>query len=169
MLTSSILKALHVTLDYFIVINIGGIIILLVLAIIILIKLANMKKNYRKFMTGANGYNLEEIVLDQKEDIGKIKQSIESHDDYITTISAHFSEVYSKIHVMKYDAFKEVAGSMSFVLVLLNINNNGIIINSIRSMDGNYVYLKEINQGECEIPLCKEETIALKEAMEKSV
>lgn len=169
MLTSSILKSLHVTLDYFIVINIGGMIILLVLAIIMLTKLANMKKKYKQFMTGAQGYNLEQIVLDHREEILKLNEKVANHDDYITTISSHFSEVYSKIHVMKYDAFREVGGCMSFVLVLLNINNNGIIINSIRGTDGNYVYLKEIKNGECEIPLCKEESIALKETIEQSV
>lgn len=169
MLTSAILKSLHVTLDYFIVINIGGMAILLVLAIIILFKLANMKKKYKQFMTGANGYNLEQIVLDQREEIGNLQKQAEEHDDYITTISSHFSEVYSKIHVMKYDAFREVGGNMSFVLVLLNINNNGIIINSIRSSGGNYIYLKEVKKGESDTPLCKEEEIALKEAIEKSV
>lgn len=169
MLTSSILKALHVTLDYFLVINIGGMVILFVLAVIILVKLANMKKKYKQFMTGANGYNLEQIVLDQGEEIASIKKNVNDHDDYITTISSHFSEVYSKIHVMKYDAFKEVGGNMSFVLVLLNIQNSGIIINSIRSTDGNYIYLKEVEKGECSTALCKEEIIALKEAMAKSV
>lgn len=169
MLTSSILKFLHVTLDYFIVINIGGMIILLVLAIIMLVKLANMKKKYKQFMTGATGYNLEQIVLDHREEIIKLNEKVENHDDYIATISSHFSEVYSKIHVMKYDAFREVGGNMSFVLVLLNINNSGIIINSIRGTDGNYIYLKEIKKGECEIPLCQEEAMALKETIEQSV
>lgn len=169
MLTSSILKALHVTLDYFIVINVGGMVILLVLAIIVLIKLADMKKKYKQFMTGSSGYNLEQIVLDQGTEIEKIKESITSHDDYITTISSHFSEVYSKIHVLKYDAFREVGGNMSFVLVLLNINNSGIIINSIRSTDNNYIYLKDIKDGKSDTPLCKEEEIALKEAIAQSV
>jgi hypothetical protein len=169
MLTSAILKYLHVTLDYFIVINIGGIVILLVLAIIVLCKLANMKKKYKQFMRGANGYNLEQIVLDQREEIEELKNKMQQHDDDITTISSHFSEVYSKIHVKKYDAFKDVGGNMSFVLVLLNIENNGIIINSIRNTDGNYIYLKEVKNGKCETPLCKEEMIALKETVEKSV
>jgi hypothetical protein len=94
---------------------------------------------------------------------------MQQHDDDITTISSHFSEVYSKIHVKKYDAFKDVGGNMSFVLVLLNIENNGIIINSIRNTDGNYIYLKEVKNGKCETPLCNEEMIALKETVEKSV
>jgi hypothetical protein len=49
------------------------------------------------------------------------------------------------------------------------MNHNGIIINSIRSTDGNYLYLKEIKNGESEIVLCKEEIQALKEAKELSV
>ena len=75
----------------------------------------------------------------------------------------------AKIHIMKYDAFKEVGGNMSFVLVLLDMKNNGIIINSIRSTDGNYIYLKEVEKGECPTPLCKEENIALEEAVKQNV
>ena len=56
MLTSSILTALHVTLDYFIVINIGGMVILLVLAIVLLYKNYKLNKKYKEFMTGENGY-----------------------------------------------------------------------------------------------------------------
>lgn len=169
MLESSILPALHVTLDYFIVINVGGMIILFVLAAIILIRQTRLNQKYKKFMTGENGYNLEKIVLEQKEDISKLTEQIALHDDYITTISSHFSKVYSKIYVMKYDAFKEVGGNMSFVLVLLDMNNNGIIINSIRSTDGNYIYLKEVTKAECEIALCKEEIEALEQAVKQNV
>lgn len=169
MLESSILPALHVTLDYFIVINLGGMAILFALALIILIRQGKLNKKYKKFMTGAKGYNLEKIVLEQRDEIEKINESIANHDDYITTISSHFSKVYSKIHIMKYDAFKEVGGNMSFVLVLLDMKNNGIIINSIRSTDGNYIYLKEVESGNCDTPLCKEEAVALEETIKKTV
>lgn len=169
MLTSSILTALHVTLDYFIVINIGGMVILLVLAIVLLYKNHNLNKKYKQFMTGENGYNLEKLVLEHKEQIDKINESITAHDDDITTVSSHFSKIYSKIHVLKYDAFPDVVGKLSFVLVLLDMNNTGIIVNSIRSAEGNYLYLKEIKNGESEIVLCKEEIQALKEIKEMSV
>ena len=169
MLTSSILSALHVTLDYFIVINIGGMIILLVLAIVLLVKLADMNRRYKKFMTGKQGYNLERIIIEQKDEIDKLKKSVEVHDDDITTISTHFSELYSKIHVMKYDAFEDTKGNLSFVLVLLDMKNNGLIMNSIRGNQGNYLYLKELKEGVCDIPLGKEEVEALEQAMSKSV
>lgn len=169
MLESSILPALHVTLDYFIVINLGGMAILFALALIILIRQSKLNKKYKKFMSGAKGYNLEKVVLEQREEIEKITETIANHDDYITTISSHFSKVYTKIHIMKYDAFREVGGNMSFVLVLLDMKNNGIIINSIRSTDGNYIYLKEVKGGNCDTPLCKEETEALEETMKKTV
>ena len=169
MLTSSILTALHVTLDYFIVINIGGMVILLVLAIVLLYKNYTLNKKYKQFMTGENGYNLEKLVLEHKEKLEQMEETMKVHDDDIATVSTHFSELYSKIHVLKYDAFPDVVGKLSFVLVLLDMNNNGIIVNSIRSTEGNYLYLKEIKKGESEIVLCKEEIQALKEAKEMSV
>lgn len=169
MLTSSILTALHVTLDYFIVINIGGMIILLTLVIILLCKNHSLNKKYKEFMTGEKGYNLEKLVLDHKHEIEKINESLAAHEDDLTTVSSHFSELYSKIHMIKYDAFPDIVGKLSFVIVFLDMKNNGFMINSIRSTEGNYIYLKEIVNGESKIVLCKEEMQALKEAKEKSV
>lgn len=169
MLTSSILTALHVTLDYFIVINIGGMIILFALVIFLLHKNHVLNKKYKEFMTGEKGYNLEKLVLEHKKEIEQIKENQVSQEEDITTISSHFSELYSKIHIIKYDAFPDIVGKLSFVIVFLDMKNNGFMINSIRSTEGNYVYLKKIENGESEIVLCKEEIQALKEAKIKSV
>ena len=165
MLTSSILTALHVTLDYFIVINIGGMVILLVLAIVLLYKNHELNKKYKQFMTGENGYNLEKLVLEHKEQIEKINETIAVHDDDITTVSSHFSELYSKIHVLKYDAFQEMGGKLSFALTLLDGNNSGYIINSMHSREGCYNYIKEIVKGESYIELSEEEAESLERAI----
>ncbi|MDE6675958.1 MAG: DUF4446 family protein, partial [Acetatifactor sp.] len=72
---------------------------------------------------------------------------------------------YQKKGLVKYDAFQQMGGQMSFSLALLNENNDGFIINSVHSTDGCYSYAKEIVAGECSITLGKEEQKALAIAM----
>ena len=67
--------------------------------------------------------------------------------------------------LIKYDAFSQMGGQLSFSLALLDENNNGFIINSVHSTDGCYSYTKEIKNGECAIALGKEEEEALAIAM----
>ena len=66
-----------------------------------------------------------------------------------------------RVGIVKYDAFKEMGGKLSFSVALLNDNKTGFIINSIHSTDGCYVYTKEIVEGECVISLGEEEKKAL--------
>ena len=67
---------------------------------------------------------------------------------------------------MKYDAFSEVGGKLSFVLALLDKNNDGFILNSVHSSrEGCYTYLKEIIKGESFFELSKEKKQALNRAI----
>ena len=67
--------------------------------------------------------------------------------------------------LIKYDAFNQMGGQLSFSLALLNENNNGFILNSVHSTEGCYSYTKEIRNGECAVELGKEEAEALAAAM----
>ena len=73
---------------------------------------------------------------------------------------------FQKIGIIKYDAFNQIGGKLSFSLALLDENDNGFILNSVHSADGCYSYTKEIIKGECAISLGEEEKQALEMAME---
>ena len=72
---------------------------------------------------------------------------------------------FQKIGIIKYDAFNQMGGKLSFSLALLDENNNGFIINSVHSAEGCYSYTKEITSGECKIDFSEEERQALYMAM----
>ena len=67
--------------------------------------------------------------------------------------------------VVKYDAFKELGGQLSFAYALLNDSNTGFVMNCIHSREGSYTYIKDIVRGECELPLSEEEAEAVKNAI----
>ena len=62
---------------------------------------------------------------------------------------------------MRYDAFNQMGGQLSYSLVLLDENNNGFIVNSVHSTEGCYSYSKEIRNGDSNISLSTEEEEAL--------
>ena len=63
--------------------------------------------------------------------------------------------------MVKYDAFQEMGGKLSFSLALLNKANDGFIINAMHSREGCYTYIKEIIDGNSVIALAEEEKEAL--------
>ena len=77
-------------------------------------------------------------------------------------------DTYKKMALRKYDAFQEMGGGLSFVLVMLTASNDGYIINVMHSTrEGCYIYAKNVEKGTCDIELSEEEKAALEEAISK--
>ena len=73
---------------------------------------------------------------------------------------------FQKVGLVKYDAFPQMGGKLSFSLAMLDEKNNGYIINSVHGSDGCYTYSKEIRAGKCDLVLGTEEQKALGIAMQ---
>ncbi len=141
------------------------VLILLILSIVNICLLTKYKKKYKKFMQGKEAKSLETEIIGLFEDNKFIKTSIEKNKKDIQTIYHKFESSFQKIGIIKYDAFSQIGGNLSFCLALLDENNNGFILNSVHSTEGCYFYAKEINNGKCKISLGKEEEKALSMAM----
>jgi len=135
--------------------------LILILMIVQMVKLTKMTKKYKKFMLGKNAKNLEKDIFGLYEDNKFIKASIEKNEKDIRTLYRNFEKAFQKIGVVKYDAFAQMGGQLSFCLALLDENDNGFILNSVHSAEGCYTYTKEIQHGECSISLSDEERKAL--------
>ena len=128
-------------------------------------KLSGMKKRYKTFMDGKDGKNLEKAILEKFASIDTLENNVEDIYAKISSIHAQLLTAYQKIGIVKYDAFKEIGGKLSFVLVLLTAENNGFILNSMHSTkEGCYTYAKEVVNGEAFVILSEEEQQALDEA-----
>lgn len=141
------------------------ILILLILNIINICSISKLKKKYNKFMLGKNVKSLESEIIGLFDDNKFIKSAIEKNNKDISTLYRKFESSFQKIGIIKYDAFNQMGGKLSFCLALLDENNNGFILNSVHSTDGCYSYTKTIEKGECKISLGDEETRALNIAM----
>lgn len=145
---------------------IAGILLLsIIFNIVNLCSINRMKKTYSKFMKGKNAKSLESEIIGLFEDNKFIKASVEKNKKDIRTLYRNMESTLQKVGIIKYDAFQQMGGSLSFCLCLLDENNNGFILNSVHSTEGCYSYTKEIIEGKCKIDLGKEEEEALKMAM----
>ena len=141
------------------------IVILLVLIILQIKKTDELKRRLDKFTLGKDGKSLEKDIASLYEDNKFIKVNVEKNKKDIKNLYRKLTHTFQKIGLVKYDAFKQMGGKLSFSLALLDENNNGFIINSVHSTDGCYTYTKEIKDGLCAIALGEEEQIALDMAM----
>ena len=154
----------------YVVIGMAGVILLLfIMLLVTMIKDANTRKKYKIFMDGENGKNLEKAILDKFSAIDELTEDTKLIHQQINNIDGRLITAYQKIGLVKYDAFKEIGGKLSFVLVLLTAEDNGFILNSMHSTrEGCYTYTKEVVKGQVSVILSEEEKQALEEAKTNS-
>lgn len=144
----------------------AAIILLLIIVIMLCVNLGRLSKRYKKFMGGKNAKSLEKDIMGLYEDNRLIKVSMEKNRKDIESLYRKLESAFQKIGVVKYDAFEQMGGKLSFSLALLDENDNGFILNSVHSTEGCYSYTKEIKNGLCDISLGEEEKKALDIAMD---
>ena len=140
-------------------------IVSLVLMSIFIVKEEKLRKRYQIFMGGKDAKSLEESIGDLFLENRTIKEKLIANRKDIKAIYRQLTKVFQKVGLVKYDAYQQMGGMLSFALVLLDEDYNGFILNSIHSAEGCYMYTKVITEGVCEVELGKEEKEALEQAM----
>ena len=68
----------------------------------------------------------------------------------------------TKINLIRFNPFEDLGGDQSFILVMLDNTNSGVIITSLHSRDVTRIYAKAIKSGEGQnVTLSKEEKMAV--------
>ena len=154
--------------------NYSGILLLslLILVIILLIctfnlslGLSRLNKKYKIFMKGKDGQSLEKLFKIKFDMIEKLASNSEINREDIQKLEKLYNSSLHKYGIVKYDAFEDMGGKLSFVLALLDKENTGFLLNAIHSRENCFLYIKEIVNGESYIMLSEEEVEALKRAV----
>ena len=141
------------------------VILLFLLYVNVTMKYNRLKSSYMTFMRGKDGKTLEESMKERFAEVDTILKVTKQNRSDIREINRRLEGNYQKLGIIKYDAFNEMGGKLSFSLALLNKENDGFIINAMHSREGCYTYVKEIVKGESYVELAEEEAEALDKAI----
>lgn len=162
-------KYLGIDSDY-IIIGLAAIcLILLVLVIINMVQTSKLNKKYQTFMKGKNAKSLEETLIKRLDQVDSLMKANKANEEDIKKIFSNMKLTFQKIGLVKYDAFNEMGGKLSFSLALLSESNNGFVLNAVHSREGCYTYIKEIIDGNSVLALAEEEKEALEIAKGKNI
>lgn len=139
--------------------------VMLILLLVTMSKLKKLSRAHTNFMRGKDAESLEDAIFSKFQDLDELKRAEDANRKKIEEISQNLLMTYQKIGIVKYDAFREMGGTLSFALALLDKNNNGFVMNSIHNREGCYTYIKEIIDGKSYIALGEEEKKAVETAV----
>ena len=117
-------------------------------------------------MSGKNAKTLEDTLIKRLDQVDTLIAANSTNEKNIDKLFSNMKFTFQKIGLVKYDAFHEMGGKLSFSLALLNETDDGFVMNAVHSREGCYTYIKEIIAGKCVIILSEEEKEALDMAMQ---
>ena len=162
---SKILSALGIDPAFIFLFMLILFIVLFILYVNVNLKYNRLKSSYQTFMKGKDGKTLEESMKERFADAEAILKFTKQNRQDIREINRKLEHSYQKLGIVKYDAFNEMGGKLSFALAMLDGNDSGWVINAMHSREGCYTYVKEIVKGESYVELAEEEAEALDKAI----
>lgn len=136
-----------------------------VVSIVLIVKSSKLKRSYNRFMMGKDTESMEDMIYKRFQEIDELKKENTNNKQNIDKIFDKLLTTFQKVGIVKYDAFNEMGGKLSFSLCLLDEKDNGFVMNSMHSREGCYTYVKEIVAGKSYIDLGDEEKKALDKAL----
>ncbi len=109
----------------------------------------------------------------EPKDIGEVLAKLREMEASFNNLSGQLEDLkkrsrfnIQKFGIIRYNPFKETGGNQSFSLCLLDGNDEGVVITSLYTKEGNRVYGKPIEKGESRYSLSGEEKKAIEIAKE---
>ncbi|MCS7235032.1 MAG: DUF4446 family protein [Armatimonadota bacterium] len=80
-------------------------------------------------------------------------------------LAQQLARCVQRVGMVRYDAFRESGGRLSFSLALLDGRGDGVVLSVLHGRDGSYAYAKAVRDGKPSHPLSEEEREAVEEAL----
>ena len=149
---------------------VGGLGVLVIIMYVIIINLymnlSYLKKRYRKMMAGADGANLERMLIGHIDETKAVVEENARIKEENKRIAGLLQKALTRVGVVRFRAFEDMGSDLSYAVALLDAENNGVILSSIFGREDSRSYVKPIEAGTSTYTLTEEEEEALHKAMQ---
>jgi hypothetical protein len=124
-------------------------------------RLARLRTAYDTLVGGAGDVTFVEAVRKQSTGIDGLRSDVRVLRDDLAAARADLSDALRHVAVVRYDAFGDMGGRMSFSAALLDDAGDGIVITSINGRSETRTYAKGVKAGSSDHTLSPEESQAI--------
>ena len=141
------------------------ILILLILVVYTMVRLSSMRARYREMMRGSQSDDLEGMLLQHISAVEKVAATNARILEENELIRQFLRKTLVRTAMVRFRAFEDMGGDLSYAVAMLDANNDGVIFSSIFARADSRSYIKPIKNGSSEYSLTDEEKGVLREAM----
>lgn len=139
--------------------------ILSIWVIVLSLFLWRTRNHYNRLIRNVTEKNLQSALEQILKEVDANKQKIGELAKHTTYLEKDGLLHAQKVGLLRFNPFKDTGGDQSFILALLDGQDNGVVISSLHSRSGTRWYAKRVKGGKgVEYELSEEEMQAIKEA-----
>lgn len=142
------------------------IVVLLALVIYLFLRIRRAESEYELLTRGAKGLNFVEIVNDNIEEVERLRGEVEDLSERYAWVLRRMAGVIQHVGVVRFDAFRDLGGLLSFAIALLDDRGNGLVFSSIYGRSESRTYSKPVVERNSKYDLSPEEKEAIRLAMQ---
>lgn len=154
------------TAQILLLVALAAIAVLTVLVVAMGVRLRRLRRGYRTATDGTAGGGLFESVERQHHQIEDLKARLQTLGDDVEGIRALQAAAVSRVAVLRYDAFDDMGGALSFSVALLDEHGSGLVLSAINGRSETRCYAKAVERGDSQHTLSTEEREALRAALD---
>ena len=150
-----------------IVIGLGAVLLLAVLLIIYLFwRTRRTEADCELLMRDSQGQNFAEIVSDNIDQVYGLLHEVERLSEQYAQVLKRMAGAVQHVGVVRFDAFRDLGGLMSFAIAMLDDRGNGLVISSIYGRAESRTYAKPVVERSSSYELSPEEREAIRLALQ---
>lgn len=124
------------------------------------LRLSRIQARYRVLWAGGEK-DVAAVLSDQSAEMTRLRSDLERVRAQLTRSAGDIEQSLRHVAVVRYDAFGDMGGRLSFSAAIVDDRGDGLVISSIHARGESRTYAKGIVEGDSEVTLSPEEQQAL--------
>ncbi len=139
--------------------------IALVLAVVALQRLRAVRRDSALLAAGDDGESFVSAVARKTEQVNALRAEVDDLSALLARTRTELSDAIRHVSVVRYDAFGDMGGRLSFSAAMLDDGGDGLVLTSIHGRAETRSYIKGIKSGASDASLSPEEQQAVSFAL----
>ena len=121
-----------------------------IIVLVLTFQLRSMRKKLVLLQRGADGQSFVDLVSAKVMEVQMMRADIEGLRTDVGVLRSEVRDALRHVAVVRYDAFGDMGGRLSFSAAVLDDNGDGFVLTSIHGRTETRVYLKGVAKAQAE-------------------